>query len=82
LNLEEFTSHDGYNQLLIIEEHGIMVGERENKYHKIHLYQMDSFYAEIFYRRDDNSVWKIGGFDHPILLNPYLDQIDISQLPI
>lgn len=82
MNLDEFTNCDGYDQLLIIEEHGVLVGERENTYHRILLYQLYSFYAEVFYRMDDNSVWKIGGFDHPILLNPYLDQIDISQLPI
>jgi predicted amidohydrolase len=82
LRLDEFTNQDGYNQLLIVEENGNKVGERENDYHKIWLYQIDSFYVEVFYRKDDNSIWKVGGFDHPVLLNPYLDQVDISQLPI
>lgn len=78
--LSDFTENDGDEQIRIIKEVGVLVGKREQLNYNISLYQIDNFYAEIFFRKKDDSIWKVGGFDHPILLKPYLDQIDITSI--
>ena len=80
MTLTEFTALDADKQVEIIAHSGVHIAVREHPHHSIRLYQMDTFYAEIFLCKKDNSIWKVGGFDHPILLQPYLKQIDISSL--
>lgn len=80
MTLEEFSSKPGYEQIEIVNEKGVLIGEREHPGHNIKLYRLDDFYAEVFFRKCDDTIWKVGGFDHPILLQPYLDQIDLSGL--
>ncbi|TCZ74539.1 hypothetical protein [Flaviaesturariibacter aridisoli] len=80
MTLSEFAQRDGGSQLAIIHERGVPVGHRDQGPYEVRLYQVDAFYAEIFFRKHDRSIWKVGGFDHPVLLQPYLDQIDIRSL--
>jgi hypothetical protein len=80
MTLEEFSSKAGDVQVNIAKESGVLIGKREHTYHNIQLYQVDTFYVEVFFRKKDDSIWKVGAFDHLILLQPYLDQVDISNL--
>ncbi|RYY62803.1 MAG: hypothetical protein EOO12_13250 [Chitinophagaceae bacterium] len=80
MTLTEFEQCDGGSQLAIINESGVPIGMRAHGPYEVHLFQVDAFYTEIFFRKSDRSIWKVGGFDHPVLLQPYLEQIDISSL--
>jgi hypothetical protein len=57
-----------------------MVDTREHSIHYMRLYQLYSFYVGMTFNKDDNELWRIGPFDHPVLLTPYLNGIDISAI--
>jgi hypothetical protein len=44
------------------------------------LYQLDSFYVEVFYNKTHNYISKLNGFDDTDLLEPYLKKIEISLM--
>ena len=80
MTLQEFLSYSIDDQYAIIMELGTHVADRHDGYSNIKLYMIDSFYAEVFSRVKDGIIWKFGGFDHPVLLHPYLEQVDIQHL--
>ena len=80
MNLAEFTDLPHDEQLIIIMEEGVPVAEAEDSHSEIVLYQLYNFYASVYISKSDETIWKFGGFDHPILLQPFLDKIDISDL--
>jgi hypothetical protein len=80
MTLKQFTDHSANEQLQIIQERGVLIGKREHPHHYIQLFQVDAFYAEVSFRKRDDTVLKVGGLDHPILLEPYLNQLNISNL--
>ena len=80
MTLSEFENCSAEEQLSLVERNGVLVGRRAHTHHNIELFQLDAFYVEVFFRKKDSSVWKICGFDHPVLLQPYLDQNNLSNL--
>lgn len=80
MTIIEFQNLTSAEQMYLIEIHGAQVGTREDGRSTMFLYQVYAFYVEIVYNKKDGMLWKMGYFDHPILLGPYLDQIDISNL--
>jgi hypothetical protein len=80
MTLNAFTSLSAEDQLFLVHDKGVEIGNREQTLHHIYLYQLYAFYVEIFFRKSDDTIWKVGGFDHPVLLKPYLDQIDLNEL--
>lgn len=80
MTLEDFYDLSWEEQIAVVEENGVSVGEREDSIHDMYLYRVYSFYVEMAYNKSDKELWRIGPFDHPVFLRPYLDQIDISTL--
>ena len=80
MTLKEFVALDASDQIAIAQQDGVKVAMRDHGSCIVHLYQLQNFYAEIFYRKFDFSIWKVGGFDHQIMLVPYLDQIDVRDI--
>ena len=80
ITLNDFVNSDANEQVEILKRQGVQVGKRDYGHYIVHLFQIDSFYAEIFYRKIDFSIWKVGGFDHQVLLTPYLEKINIDNL--
>jgi hypothetical protein len=56
------------------------IGERRDKEHTILLYQVDSFYVEVFYHRKNNVISRTRSFSNPDQLEPYMVHINILQL--
>ncbi|WP_207493814.1 hypothetical protein [Aridibaculum aurantiacum] len=82
MTLQSFDELGWEEQLQVIKEEGAMVGTRDDSIHYMHLYQLHSFYVELTYNKEDKELWRIGPFDHPVFLHPYLEQIDISKLQL
>jgi hypothetical protein len=61
---------------------GVYIGKRKQFGLSIVLYQLDSFYAEIFYKKYRTYINKIRTFDNTDLLEPYLEQINVEHLVI
>jgi len=71
---------DELDQADLIWETGVLIGKRKNGYYNILLFQIDAFYAEIYYHAHFNVVIRIKTFTNTDQLEPYLQQIAIEQL--
>ena len=60
---------------------GVEVGKRQYKGFDIHLFQVHGFYVEIFCHRTTGSINAVRAFDDLELLEPYLADISLEDLP-
>lgn len=80
MTLYDFIRLDEMEQMDAVWD-GVLLGEREDEQYKIKLYQIDSFYVEAYYGKDNPSVVReFRPFASTNPLAPYLDQINISDL--
>ena len=63
----------------VIAKKGVLVSVRRTKEHRILLYQIEGFYAEVFYHPTNNAI-KIKSFSSTEGLQPYLSQISLNGL--
>lgn len=59
---------------------GVYIGKRKEEDSTILLYGLESFYAEVFYKKYRHCVVRLHCFQSTALLDPYLDQIDVEHL--
>jgi hypothetical protein len=62
---------------------GVHVATRDDGVHKILLYQineMESFYVEVYYHKEDNSIRKLRPFKSTELLDLYAHEINVRKL--
>lgn len=64
----------------VVYEEGVFIDERfEFEYH-VRLYQLNSFYVELYYLRDKTDVVYARSFSATDELLPYLKKIDIISI--
>ena len=80
MTLSEFKSLDASVQEYIIHDRAIALATRRGKDRQMALYYIDSFYVEVSYLPDTSEVTMIRSFKTDTLLQPYLEQIDITEL--
>jgi hypothetical protein len=56
----------------------VFVSEKEDEEYKILLYQIDSFYVEVYYHKEHNVLKRFRSFSSINQLDPYLDKIDLT----
>ena len=78
LDLSEFLQLDEKRQLQILHRHGVYVGKRKEGDQTIVLFQLHSFYVEIYYRQYRKTIEKMVSSNHTEILQPYLDQINLK----
>lgn len=61
-------------------EEGVYIGKRKINNRAVLLYQLDSFYVEVYYLSYRRKVQKIRCSGSTSLLDPYLEQIDVELL--
>jgi hypothetical protein len=67
-------------QLDLLQKEGVFIGKiRQDNFHKM-LYQYDSFYVEITYRKYRYAVERLRCFESTRQLDPYLRQMNIEVL--
>ena len=71
---------DEIDQADVIWESGVLIGKRKDEYYNVLLFQVDGFYAEIYYHSHFNVINKIKTFSDTAELEPYLQAISISEL--
>lgn len=59
---------------------GDFLGEREAKPYVIFLFNIDNFYAEVFYDEIKNKITRVKPFKTVRILEPYLESVDIEKL--
>ncbi|MCQ6957244.1 hypothetical protein [Mucilaginibacter aquariorum] len=57
---------------------GTFIGDRPEGELFVQLYNMGTFYAEVFYNREINEIVKVRGFKSTKLIEPYLKAIKIT----
>lgn len=80
MNVYQYNQLSNGQQLDTIEQSGVLLAERERSYYRIKLYQVDSFYVEVYYHTHFNVVVNINPFTNTGCLEPYLQKIDIEPL--
>ena len=68
------------DQADIIWDQGVLIGKRNDGFYKILLFQVDAFYAEMYYHAHFNVIIRIKTFTGTEGLEPYLQQIQIDHL--
>jgi hypothetical protein len=80
MNLHQFRRLNEMQQVTLVEERGVTVAERKTAYCNVQLFQVDSFYIEIYHHSHFNVITRIYSFDDTALLEPYLLSIDVDEL--
>lgn len=80
MTLYEYNELDEAEQHEALWEHGEMVGNRIEGEHKIILYQMFSFYIELYYHMKFNVLRRLRSFSSVECLDVYLQQFDLKDI--
>jgi len=78
MKLYDFKFLDDKSQAEVLFNYGVLIAERLYKDLIIQLYQINSFYVEVYYNAIFKMVQGINSFDNLTRLEPYLSSIDIS----
>jgi hypothetical protein len=78
MKLYDFKFLDDKSQAEVLFNYGVLITERIYKDLVIQLYQINSFYVEVYYNSIFKMVQDINSFDNLTRLEPYLNSIDIS----
>ena len=80
MTLNEYKKLEGFEQLILLWEHGVRLGVRFDEVHTILLFQFEGFYVEAFYNLKGKSITKFRSFKRVDQLRPYLEKIDVAKL--
>lgn len=78
--LEHFNTLNKEDQQDFLLAHGIFLAERQDGPFKIMLYQVDNFYVEVHFFNLYNKVAFFSAFEDTDALEPYLEQINVTQI--
>lgn len=68
------------DQVATLYQQGVYVGKRRVESTTVLLYQIESFYVEVYYRSYRRHIDKIRCSGSTMILEPYLEQIDVEYL--
>ena len=80
MTIYKFNRLDAVNKVDALIHHSVLIDKRTDAGHRILLYQLDSFYVEVYYDIEYNKISKIKSFSSTSLLKAYLLKIDITSL--
>ena len=80
ITLYEFNSLDEHEKGATLWEYGVSLFQRFEGETGYCLYQLYSFYVEVKYDHDQNKISKFTSFSTSTKLEPYLENIDISEI--
>jgi hypothetical protein len=77
---DDFNELDEIQQAETLLNYGVLVAERIYKDFTIFLYQINKFYAEVYYNNNFCMIQGFRGFAETSALDPFLEEIDITSL--
>lgn len=80
MQLADFVALNNAEQIRSLTAKGVRLGNRADDQYQITLYQVDGFYVEVHYHKVDRHVTHIGAFSTIEPLEPYLADMDITNL--
>ncbi|MBK7308332.1 MAG: hypothetical protein IPI88_15815 [Chitinophagaceae bacterium] len=79
MTAQYFNTQDEIDQLNLVFTYGADVAQRNTEEHQITLFQLFSFYVEIF-SSGDKMLCAVNGFDDVDRLDIYIENINITSL--
>lgn len=79
MTLREFSLLPDREKITLLYEQGVYIGKRKCGHAIVLLYQLEGFYAEVYYRQYRRVVEGIRCFADTVRLDPYLAQIDVEE---
>ena len=80
MTLYEYNQLDEAEQHEALWEHSVMVGDRVEGEHKIILYQIFSFYVELYYLVETNALRRLRSFSSTEQLDAYISLFNLNSL--
>lgn len=80
ITLYEFNSLSYLEKGEALVEYGVHIAERKEIEFGYVLYQLNNFYVEVKYHNGRNEIVMLTAFLNSTKLEPYLKEIDISQI--
>lgn len=80
MKLTDFNLLNEIKQAEVLLSCGVLIAERVYKSFTIFLYQVNEFYVEVYFNNTFCVIQGLRGFESTTILEPYLEEIDISSL--
>jgi len=80
MKLHDFTLLQDKEKITLLYEHGVYIGKRRSGDASILLYQLEGFYAEVYYKKYRKHIDRISCFSGTARLDPYLEEINVEHL--
>ncbi len=80
MTLFDFKLLENSEKIDVLYEQGVYIGKRREGNGTVLLYQLESFYVEVFYKKHRRYVARVHCFSSTALLDPYLEQIHVAYL--
>jgi hypothetical protein len=80
MRLHDFIRLTQKEQVTLLYEQGVYIGKRKQGNLVVVLYQLEGFYAEVFYRTYRRVIDRISCFSGTARLDPYLTGMDVEHL--
>ena len=78
----EFNRMDKNRQEQTLKDYGVLIEERLEKEDQVLVYQMQSFYAEVYYHKGYKIIKKLRSFTNADNVFPYVKNADISNFKL
>ena len=79
MDFNKFISLNQKQQLDVLIKKGVFLYQSDSLESTEILYQLEGFYVEVFYHREENVIKRFRTFSIIAQLEPYLGKIDISK---
>ena len=80
MTADEFNTLEIREQIKVAMANDTLIGHRSEGPVSMHLYVVDDFYVEITYTTRRKAVINVHASKEDAVLDPYLEQIDLSEL--
>jgi hypothetical protein len=68
------------DQVSVLYTQGVYIGKRKERNRTVMLFQLEGFYVEVFYAKYRHHISWLRCSESTMLLDPYLEQIDVEYL--
>lgn len=80
MKISEFIFLDEKSMKSAVLQEGVLVGKRRYPQHFVFLFQMEDYYAEVYFDMANKAAVEYRAFTNLNTLEPYLDGIGIDDL--
>lgn len=80
LRVQDFLLLPEKEQFDLLQADGVYIGKRKEGRQTVVLFQLYSFYVEVFYRQYRKVIDHLHTSEDTTILQPYLDQIQVREL--